>query len=107
MVAPSSKFYGKIWVGFCFNVLTLENVFLRGFILKRFCGKRKPLLRKLEYRLLVESTKNENASFLCKTAISESNIKTNKMVTSKWTYQKEQSFAGNCFILFENFKNFL
>ena len=31
MVAPFSKFYRKIWVGF---VLTLEMLFLRGFILK-------------------------------------------------------------------------
>ena len=31
MVAPFSKFYGKIWVGF---VLTLESAFFRGFILK-------------------------------------------------------------------------
>ena len=47
---------------------------------------------------LVESTKIENASFPYKTAISEANIKTNKMVTTKWSYQKEQSFASNYFI---------
>ena len=31
MVAPSSKFYGKIWACFCFN---FKTVFSRGFILK-------------------------------------------------------------------------
>ena len=59
---------------------------------------------------LVESTKIENASFPYKTAISEANVKTNKMVTTKWTYQKERSFAGNYFIFLKilfQFKNFL
>ena len=30
--------------------------------------------------------------------MSEVNVKTNKMVTTTWTYQKEQSFASNYFI---------
>ena len=38
--------------------------------------------KKLEYRFLVESTKIENASFPYKTAISEANVETNKMVTT-------------------------
>ena len=59
--------------------------------------------KKLEYRFLVESTKIENASFPYKTVVSEANVKTNKMVTTKWTYQKERSFASNYFIFFENF----
>ena len=65
---------------------------------------------KKQDRFLVESTKIENASFLCKTAISEANAKTNRMVSTKWTYNKEQSFATNYFIfskfLFQ-FKNLL
>ena len=32
MAAPLSKFYGKVWVGFCFH--TGKHFFLRDFILK-------------------------------------------------------------------------
>ena len=71
-----------------FNTLTLKQIF----------WKTKTFFKKLEYRFLVESTKIENASFPYKTAISEANIKTNKIVTTKWSYQKEQSFASNYFI---------
>ena len=39
------------------------------------------------------STKIENASPSCKTTISEVNVKTNRMVSTKWT--KEQCFASN------------
>ena len=52
----------------------------------------KTFFKRLEYRFLVESTKIKNASFPYKTAISEANVKTNKMVTTKWTYHKERSF---------------
>ena len=62
----------------------------------------KTFLKKLEYRFLVQSTKIENASLPYKTAISEANVKTNKMVATKWTYHKEQSFASN-YYFFENF----
>ena len=54
----------------------------------------------MDYRVLVESTKIENASFLYKTAISEANVKTNRMVSTKWTYHKEGSFTSNYFIFF-------
>ena len=54
--------------------------------------------KKVGYRFLVESTTTENASFPYKTAISEANVKTNKMVTTKWTYHKEWSFSSNYFI---------
>ena len=54
--------------------------------------------KKLEYRFLVESTKIQNASCSYKTTISEANVKTNRMVTTKWTYQKERNFASNYFI---------
>ena len=46
---------------------------------------------------LVESTKIEKASFPYKFAISEANVKTNRMVSTKWTYHKERSFVSNCF----------
>ena len=38
---------------------------------------------------LVESSKIENVSFPYKTAISEANVKTNRMGSTKWTYHKE------------------
>ena len=64
----------------------------------------------MEYRFSVESINIENASFSYKTAISEINVKTNKMVITKWTYHKERSFASNCFIFLNilfQFKNLL
>ena len=56
------------------------------------------IFKKLEHCFLVESTKIVNASFPYKTAISEANVKTNRMVTTKWTYRKERNFASNHFI---------
>ena len=53
------------------------------------------LYQKLEYRFLVESTKIEDAIFLYKTALSEANVKTNRMGSTKWDYHKEQRFASN------------
>ena len=64
--------------------------------------------KKLEYRFLVESTKIDNITFPCKTALSEANVKTNKMGSAKLTYHKERSFVSNHFpfsiILFQ-FRN--
>ena len=82
-----------------YNTLTLKQIF----------WKSKTFLKKLDYHFLVESTNTESASFPYKTAISEPNVKTNRMVSTKWTYYKEWSFASNCFflkILFQ-FKNLL
>ena len=66
--------------------------------------------KQIEYHFLVESTKIENASFPYKTAISKAHVKKNRMVTTKWTYHKQRSFASNYFnflkILFQ-FKNLL
>ena len=58
----------------------------------------KTFFKKLEYRFLVERTKIEKASFPYKTAISEANVKTNRMVTTKWAYHRERSFTSNYFI---------
>ena len=57
----------------------------------------------MEYGFLVERSKIEKTSFLYKTAISEVNVKANRMATTKCTnyklqYYREQSFASNCFI---------
>ena len=64
----------------------------------------------MEYLLLVESIKIENASFPYKTAIPEANVKTNRMMNTNWTYHKERSFASNYFIFMKilfQFKNLL
>ena len=71
-----------------FNNLTLKWI---------FC-KTKTFFKKLEYRFLVESTKTDNASFPYKIATSEANIRTNRMTSTKWTHQKEWSFASNYFL---------
>ena len=66
---------------------------------------------------MVESTNGqfcmemiENVSFSYKTVLSDANVKTNRMESTKWTYHKERSFASNYFmflkILFQ-FKNLL
>ena len=79
---------------------------LNSLFWNRFSGERKTFLKKLEYLFLVESTKIENSSFAYETAISEANVKINKMVTTKSTYRKERSFASNYFVFFENFVSF-
>ena len=83
-----------------FNILTLKQ---------DFC-KKKIFFKKLEHSFLVESTKIEKASYPYKTTISEANVKTNRMVNTKWTYHKERSFASNYFIFLKilfQFKNLL
>ena len=57
-----------------------------------------------------ESIEIEKTIFLYKTAISEANVKTNRMVSIKSTYHKEWSFASNYFIFLKilfQFKNLL
>ena len=71
-----------------FNTLTLKQVF----------WKTETFLKKLEYHFLVESTKIQSASFPYKTVLSEANVKTNRMVSKKWTYHKERPFATNYFV---------
>ena len=68
-----------------FNTLTLKYIF----------WKTQTLFKKLEYNFLVESTKIGNITFPYKTALSEANVKTNRMGSANWTYHKEQSFASN------------
>ena len=66
-----------------------------------FLEKTKTFVKKLEYRFLVENTKIKKASLPYKTAKSEANITTNRMVSTKWIYHKEQSLANNYFIFLE------
>ena len=63
----------------------------------------KTFSKKLEYRFLVERIKIEKASFPYKSAILEANVKTNKMVITKWVYHRGRSFASNYFNFFESF----
>ena len=83
-----------------FNTLSLKQIF----------WKTKTFLKKLEYAFLVESTKIESISFPWKTSTSEANVKTNRMVSTNWTYHKERSFDCNYFNFFKilfQFKNLL
>ena len=60
--------------------------------------------------IFFKSTKIENAAFPYITALSETNVKTNRIVSTKWTYPKEQSFASNYFSFSKvllQFKNLL
>ena len=76
-----------------FNTLTLKQIF----------RKTKIFFKKLEYCFLVETTKIENTSCPFKTALSESNVKTNTMATTKWTDEKGWSFVHNYFVFFGKF----
>ena len=53
---------------------------------------------KLAYRLLVQSTTMEDDTFPYKTAPSKTNVKANKMESTKWIYQNKWGFATNYFI---------
>ena len=64
----------------------------------------------LEYNLLIENTKIENSSLQYKTAILKTNVKTNKMLSTKWIYHKERNFASSYFIFLKilfQFENLL
>ena len=61
------------------NTLSLKPIF----------WKNETFFKKLECGFLVESTKIENATFPYNISLSETNVKTNRMGTTKWTYHKE------------------
>ena len=75
--------------------------------MKEIFWKTKTFFKKLENSFLVESTKIENSPFWYKSVISEANVKTNRMVSTKWTYHKEWSFAVKLIYFFENFVSVL
>ena len=93
---------------FIWQSVEILNVFNTSSItLKKIFRKMKIFSRKLGYHFIVESIKIGNAWFPWKTAISEANVEANGMVSTKWTYYKEQSFAGNYFIFSKkNFQSF-
>ena len=78
---------------FVWQALEILNVF-NTLTLKQIFWKTKTFFKKLEYRVLVESNKIKNVSFSYKTGLSEANVKTNRMVSAKWTYHKERGFAS-------------
>ena len=80
--------------------MKVSNVFHTS-ILKQVSWKTKTFFKKLEYRYLVEATKIGNTPFPFKAALSEANLKTNRMATTKWTYHKEWSFDSNYLIFWK------
>ena len=79
---------------FIWQSVKVSNVF-DTLTLKQIFWNTKTFFKKLEYHFLVEATKIEITPFPFKTALSEANVKTNRMATTKWTYHKEWSFASN------------
>ena len=79
------------WKFWTISILQLWN---------KFSVKRKP---KQEYHFLVESTKIENATFPSKTALSETNVKTNRIWSTKLTYHNKQICSSNYIFFCENF----
>ena len=75
------------------NTLTLKQIF----------WKTKTYLKKPECSFLVERIKIENTSFPYKTAISETNVKANRMMSTKWSFRKELTFANKYIFFFQNF----
>ena len=63
---------------FIFQSVKVSNVF-NSLNLKQICRKTKTFFKNLEYRFSVETTKIENTSLPFKTALSEPNVKTNRM----------------------------
>ena len=58
----------------------------------------KTFFKILEYSFLVERTEIEKVLFQFKTVISETNVKKDRMVTTKYVDHRERSFASNYFI---------
>ena len=86
--------------------MKVSNVFNTSLTLKQIFWKTKTFFKTLEYRFLVEATNIESTSFPLKTALSEANVKTNGMATTKWIYHKDWSFASDYFISLENLFQF-
>ena len=91
----------------CFYV-TISASFKRFqyFNFEKNFWKTKTSFNKLEYGFLVEATKTESTSFPFKTALSEANVKSNRMATTKRNYHKECSFASNYLKFLENLFQF-
>ena len=76
-------------------ILQILNAFSTS-ILKQIFLKTKTFFKKLECCFLIESTTNENATFpyktaLSETALSEANVKTNRVGQAEWGVQTDLS----------------
>ena len=92
--------YLRDWYVFTWQSVGILNVF-NTLTLKHIFWKTKTSFRKLEYHISVGRTKIRKASFPYKTALSEADVKTNRMVSTKLTFHKELSFASNYFIFWK------
>ena len=80
------------------------------YFFKKILKNENLFFKKLENSFVVESTTIERATYPYKTALSEANVKTNRMGSTKWTYHKEHSFASIFFIFVKilfQYKNLL
>ena len=66
----------------------------------------KNFSKKLEYRLLVETTNIEKASIPFKTALSEANVKTNRMATTNGPITKSRGLPVTTSFFLENLFQF-
>ena len=82
---------------FMWQSLEILNDF-NTFTLKQILWKTQTLFKKLEYCFLVESTKIDNITFPYKTALSEANVKTNRMGSKKQTYHINGVFPVTTFL---------
>ena len=104
-IASSTKFLGICKIALrlrdrhVFMWRSLEIFYISNF--EQSFWKTQTLFKKLEHRFLVESAKTENATISYKTLLSEANVKTNRMGSTKWTYHTGRSFASNYFIFLE------
>ena len=91
----------------CFSV-TINESFKRFqyFNFETNFLENKILLQKTRVPFLFETTQIENTLFPFKTALSETNIKTNRMMTTKWTYHTARSFDSGYFIFLQNLFQF-
>ena len=60
-----------------------------------FFQKTRIFFKKLKHFLVVESTAIESVAFPYKAALSEANVKTNRIGSTKWTYHKEYRFTSS------------
>ena len=71
--------------------------------LKQISWKPKTFFKKLVYCSLVESTKIENISFLCKATLSEADVKTNRIESIKVPIKKNEVLPVTTFFFFWKF----
>ena len=83
------SFYVTITENFeCFQYFDFATIFL----------ENQNLFRKTGVPFLVETAETEHAPFLYKTAMSEANVITNIMGSTKWIYERDGTFASDFFI---------